>query len=528
MDAETPPPTAPSSALELFVPYIPTYTHLILAALFPIYAGAHASLRRPLNTLTPAQARALLPSSSPSESDDEEDEEDTASASAVENLTATDALMFPVTAGALLSGLYLIIKYLDDPSLLSRIMTYYFSFIGILSVGKAFSDLSAVLTHHIFPPTYTDASGNIFTAGPTSWLPVNPTTATTLTSPIPFAVSAPASFTPYLWRLRRRLQTRYRLHIRTHSVTALKKTLWLGDFLAVPIGSSIIALYTLLSKPWLLTNTMGISFSYGAMQLLSPTTFPIATLLLSLLFAYDIFFVFYTPLMVTVATSLDVPIKLVFPRPGNGLAMLGLGDIVIPGLVIAMALRFDQWRHYEAQRRALESVRGADDTTTLKPRYHKAASFPKQYFWSSVGGYAVGILVTLGVMHGFGRAQPALLYLVPSVLGAVWGCAVVRGEVKLVWGYTEEGDEVKKPAEEEEKAEVVEKVEVGDVQMLEIELVKKGPAGARRKAEAEKNEKVSLQKEQEQELSSASSSSSEDEPETRKRMWGTTIIGSDG
>ena len=38
-------------------------------------------------------------------------------------------------------------------------------------------------------------------------------------------------------------------------------------------------------------------------------------LLLSGLFFYDIFWVFGTPVMVSVAKSLDAPIKLLFPRP---------------------------------------------------------------------------------------------------------------------------------------------------------------------------------------------------------------------
>ena len=53
--------------------------------------------------------------------------------------------------------------------------------------------------------------------------------------------------------------------------------------------------------------------------------------------------------MVTVAKSFDAPIKLVFPQDllvngpiaANNFAMLGLGDIVIPGIFIAMMLRFD-------------------------------------------------------------------------------------------------------------------------------------------------------------------------------------------
>jgi minor histocompatibility antigen H13 len=50
---------------------------------------------------------------------------------------------------------------------------------------------------------------------------------------------------------------------------------------------------------------------------------------------------------VTVAKSFDAPIKLLFPRyvenatQGTPMAMLGLGDIVIPGIFIALILRYD-------------------------------------------------------------------------------------------------------------------------------------------------------------------------------------------
>lgn len=39
------------------------------------------------------------------------------------------------------------------------------------------------------------------------------------------------------------------------------------------------------------------------------------------------------------------------------------------------------------------------------------------------------------------HAQPALLYLVPGVLGSVWITATVRGELSLMWHYTEAIDE---------------------------------------------------------------------------------------
>ena len=68
-------------------------------------------------------------------------------------------------------------------------------------------------------------------------------------------------------------------------------------------------------------------------------------MLLGLLFFYDIFFVFGTDVMVTVATSIDAPIKLQFPKDLTSdppkYSILGLGDIVIPGIFVSLCLRFD-------------------------------------------------------------------------------------------------------------------------------------------------------------------------------------------
>lgn len=184
------------------------------------------------------------------------------------------------------------------------------------------------------------------------------------------------------------------------------------------------------------------------------------------------------PLMVTVATSLDIPIKLLFPRPAPAggdpskpnLAMLGLGDVVLPGIMIGLALRFDLYLFYLRKQQERPSIKAtvSDDETEPETRpteIHKAryisasggwgerfwtssrgnnsegGSFPKFYFYASLVGYVVGMLVTLGVMQVAGHAQPALLYLVPGVLGSLWGTALIRGEVKQMWQYSENEDE---------------------------------------------------------------------------------------
>lgn len=107
--------------------------------------------------------------------------------------------------------------------------------------------------------------------------------------------------------------------------------------------------------------------------------------------------------MVTVAKSIDAPIKLLAPRStsptGIDFAMLGLGDVVVPGLMVALCLRFDL---------ALHAKRNPRKEVTAR------SNFPRRYFWAGMVSYLFGLAVTMGVMHFSGRAQPALLYLSPA------------------------------------------------------------------------------------------------------------------
>lgn len=180
-----------------------------------------------------------------------------------------------------------------------------------------------------------------------------------------------------------------------------------------------------------------------------------------------------SPMMVTVAKSLDVPIKLVFPRPGPAddatakpsHAMLGLGDVVLPGIMIGLALRFDLYLFYlrRQKRRPASNQLGV---VVEKAQYHSLAgrwsdyfwthslagrqlfsssnsmserpfTFPKTYFNASLVGYVLGMIATLCVMHIWGHAQPALLYLVPGVLGSLWLTALAKGELSAMWEFSE-------------------------------------------------------------------------------------------
>jgi minor histocompatibility antigen H13 len=216
-----------------------------------------------------------------------------------------------------------------------------------------------------------------------------------------------------------------------------------SDLVAFLCAVVIVAFY-FQDWHWTLNNVLGVSFCLQGIEKFSLGTYKIGAILLVGLFFYDIFWVFGTDVMVTVAKKLDGPIKLLFPRTlipnaETGkieLSLLGLGDIVIPGFFLALLLRFYA---------SLANV----STTAIDIH----ASFPKPYFHSALFAYVLGLGTTLFVMIQFNAAQPALLYLVPACLGSSFLCAVVRGELKELMAYSEEEEEAEESKEEEKPEE---------------------------------------------------------------------------
>ncbi|XP_029000997.1 signal peptide peptidase-like 2A isoform X2 [Betta splendens] len=195
---------------------------------------------------------------------------------------------------------------------------------------------------------------------------------------------------------------------------------------------------------WILQDLLGIAFCLNFMKSISLSNFKICVILLSLLVVYDVFFVFITPLftkngvsiMVQVALGPDasgektqgnmvevpvdpqtpsekLPVVMRVPRfsawaqnlCGMQFSILGYGDIIVPGLLVAYCSRFDVW---------INSRR-------------------KIYFVSCCIAYFLGMILTFAMMLLSAMGQPALLYLVPFTLitsAVVAGC---RGEMKHFW-----------------------------------------------------------------------------------------------
>ena len=130
-----------------------------------------------------------------------------------------------------------------------------------------------------------------------------------------------------------------------------------------------------------------------------------------------------------------LPMLLTIPRLFDyvgGSSLLGLGDIVLPGLLISFAARLDAAK-------SLLGVLGGGSGRT-------APTCPEQrffgggcglcnggYFIPLVIAYAVGLLMANTAVYLMEMGQPALLYLVPCCLGTMAYIGWRRHELKEIW-----------------------------------------------------------------------------------------------
>ncbi|KAK3671532.1 hypothetical protein LTR78_008632 [Recurvomyces mirabilis] len=524
-------------------PFIPMYIHLLFSALAPIYTGAHASLSRPSSAAKPVKVIKDT-------TDDDDEDEDEDKVQKMEGLSPSDAIVFPITAGCVLAGLYFLIQRYGA-NLINMVMSFYFAAVGIYSVATLWKDGNDIVNSFVFPTWFAQGKTLYKVDGTARKAVAQDTTSEAVQSrdsPIPYIPAFTKSFYDNIWALRAAVKQRYTTSLHIPSIITYKGSLTLNNLISVFVGLGTIFYANIISttKPWYLTNLQGFAVCYQALQFMSPTTFFTGTLILTGLFFYDIWAVFFTPLMVTVAKNLDQPIKMVFPRPDDpgatmgsdgkmpprSYSMLGLGDIVLPGLMIGLALRFDLYMFYLKKQKRVAGAQKAveekeiktkhDDGTNVKAPYISPAgyigdrfwtallptsarparlntSFPKPYFHASVVGYIVGMMTTLAVMSIWNHAQPALLYLVPGVLISLWSTALVRGEISEMWNYSEgvSGEQVEGEDGKEKKEEMVEEVKglwewmkealLGSSSEPEAKIVEKATAADKKKTEDKKS-----------------------------------------
>lgn len=230
-----------------------------------------------------------------------------------------------------------------------------------------------------------------------------------------------------------------------------------GRFTAAEIMSFCLSFFIVciwvLTGHWLLMDALGMGLCVAFIALVRLPSLKVSTLLLVGLLIYDVFWVFFSSyifsanVMVKVATrpaenpvgmfakklhlsglvrdapKLSLPGKLVFPSMQNSshFSMLGLGDIVMPGLLLCFVLRYDAYKKSQAIM--------VDTGVPPPPTYVQRLT----YFHCSLVGYFLGLLTATVSSEVFKAAQPALLYLVPFTLLPLLTMAYLKGDLRRMW-----------------------------------------------------------------------------------------------
>ena len=137
--------------------------------------------------------------------------------------------------------------------------------------------------------------------------------------------------------------------------------------------------------------------------------------------------------------------------------MLGLGDIILPGLLISFAARYDSAIALVRKCSQTSSIRSGgnvadSDETDLggggeatnessgssSRRYHYhlgrvIKALFHGYFGPLMIAYAIGLMIAYIVVWTTKRGQPALLYLVPTCLGTILFLGWRRRELSDLW-----------------------------------------------------------------------------------------------
>lgn len=215
-------------------------------------------------------------------------------------------------------------------------------------------------------------------------------------------------------------------------------------------------------------NVIATSIALASLGQIAVESYMAGAGLLAGLFFYDALSVFQSDTMITVATKIEAPVKLLFagaalPEVAGKypFGVLGLGDIVVPGIFLSMLREFDIENFWLTNAIITTTNEGkgkgktgnGNNANTINEEdavsidYFQDATTP--YFTNGMISYAIGLGATFFVLYSTGQGQPALFYIVPSLLLASVATAASRNEVSKLWSY--KGARATKAKEVQEK-----------------------------------------------------------------------------
>ena len=174
---------------------------------------------------------------------------------------------------------------------------------------------------------------------------------------------------------------------------------------------------TSMAQKFIVSNVIAWSIAMVSLGTIGLGSFQTAAILLAGLFCYDCFFVFGTDVMMTVATKIEAPVKFIFPAvPSESpreypFSVLGLGDVVIPGLFVRFMKQIDE---------------------ALQPKL--------PYIGISTAAYTLALSTCFAVNYVTSAGQPALFYIDPALIGSVLGAAAFNDQLAEVWNFKVKDD----------------------------------------------------------------------------------------
>ena len=192
--------------------------------------------------------------------------------------------------------------------------------------------------------------------------------------------------------------------------------------------SGLIIIFYFITRHWILNDLICFCLAFTTLSFIILKSFMLCFVCLFAFFAYDTFWVFYSEkiftenVMVVAATSIQIPIKIEFPilfsnNPIKNCMLLGLGDILLPGMVIKYCRRFDILKKKMDKK---------------KIGFRKKKSKMGFYFFNLIL-YFVSVVIAMSMMFIFNHGQPVLFYISPIFILGLMGKAYYDGCFGIFW-----------------------------------------------------------------------------------------------
>ena len=225
-------------------------------------------------------------------------------------------------------------------------------------------------------------------------------------------------------------------------------TVKIYDIVSLVSSFGLVVIY-FATRYWFMNNIIAFGLCFTILSLILMKSFRTCFVFLFSVFVYDTFWVFYSNkvftgnVMEAAATRLILPIKiemivLFSQNPMKNCLLLGLGDIVIPGMVVKYCHRLDKY--------------------SIKNKGKGG------YFKLSLILYLISVCLAEIMMFVFSHGQPVLFYISPIFIVGLMVKAYCNKELGDFW----KGGKKKEKTKEEEKEMTVEKtVEMNEKSSIE-------------------------------------------------------------